>query len=65
MFTNLLQSLEPARKYLCGHHLQPALAGVLASIQEKPNLKGTRVSATESKNKSLKQEKLDAWLEAW
>ena len=53
MFTNLLQSLDPARKYLGCHHLEPVLARALPSTQEKPYLKGTRVSAAEAKNKIL------------
>lgn len=53
MFTNLLQSLDPARKYLSCHHLEPVLATALPSTQGKPNLKGTRVSAAEAKNKIL------------
>jgi len=53
MFTNLLQSLDPARKYLGCHHLEPVLARALPSTQGKPNLKGTRVSAAEAKNKNL------------
>lgn len=38
MFTNLLQSLEPAKKYLCGCPSEPALAVSLPSTQRTPVL---------------------------
>lgn len=57
MFTNLLQSLEPAKKYHRSRHWEPALAGSLPSTQGKPNFKGIRLSAAESKHKSWKPDK--------
>ena len=47
------KGLDPARKYLGCHHLEPVLARALPYTHGKPNLKGTRLSAAEAKNKIL------------
>lgn len=65
MFSNLLQSLEPAREYRCGRHPEPALPGPPLPARGGLSFTDKRVSAAqlESKFKHLKQERLDAPLE--
>lgn len=61
MFTNLLQSLEAAKKHLGSCHLEPALAMSLPSTRGRPVLNGYEglCSRLESKNKQLNKEKPD------